>query len=62
MSVTNLNIAKEVDLVTKNVLCNDQKDALYTVFLLFKCKSSYLRGFLFYKSIKFYYNISCREQ
>ncbi|HFO0978897.1 hypothetical protein ACO1LX_10445, partial [Staphylococcus aureus] len=20
------------------------------------------RGFLFYKSIKFYYNISCREQ
>ncbi|HII0816553.1 TPA: hypothetical protein ACYYTS_001322, partial [Staphylococcus aureus] len=21
-----------------------------------------LRGFLFYKSIKFYYNISCREQ
>ncbi|HHQ1584042.1 TPA: hypothetical protein ACSO5M_001966, partial [Staphylococcus aureus] len=22
----------------------------------------YLRGFLFYKSIKFYYNISCREQ
>ncbi|HFE6585454.1 TPA: hypothetical protein ACGJOH_002687, partial [Staphylococcus aureus] len=23
---------------------------------------SQLRGFLFYKSIKFYYNISCREQ
>ncbi|HHE7664945.1 hypothetical protein RCF41_10870, partial [Staphylococcus aureus] len=23
---------------------------------------AYLRGFLFYKSIKFYYNISCREQ
>ncbi|HFD7501836.1 TPA: hypothetical protein ACF50J_002501, partial [Staphylococcus aureus] len=23
MSVTNLNIAKEVDLVTKNVLCNN---------------------------------------
>ncbi|HIH7839534.1 TPA: hypothetical protein ACYSS8_002629, partial [Staphylococcus aureus] len=25
-------------------------------------KVAYLRGFLFYKSIKFYYNISCREQ
>ncbi|HFO1116636.1 TPA: hypothetical protein ACPW8H_002421, partial [Staphylococcus aureus] len=25
-------------------------------------KVSQLRGFLFYKSIKFYYNISCREQ
>ncbi|HHA0470029.1 TPA: hypothetical protein ACOE21_002703, partial [Staphylococcus aureus] len=25
MSVTNLNIAKEVDLVTKNVLCNNSR-------------------------------------
>ncbi|MFA1343377.1 hypothetical protein ACDK89_10795, partial [Staphylococcus aureus] len=25
MSVTNLNIAKEADLVTKNVLCNNSR-------------------------------------
>ncbi|HCW8848707.1 TPA: hypothetical protein OYL82_002058, partial [Staphylococcus aureus] len=29
MSVTNLNIAREVDLVTKNVLCNNSRKMHY---------------------------------
>ncbi|HEA5075148.1 TPA: hypothetical protein RW823_000427 [Staphylococcus aureus] len=63
MSVTNLNIAKEVDLVTKNVLCNNSRKMHYIRSSYYSnVKVANLRGFLFYKSIKFYYNISCREQ
>ncbi|HHD6890785.1 TPA: hypothetical protein ACOT9X_001125 [Staphylococcus aureus] len=63
MSVTNLNIAKEADLVTKNVLCNNSRKMHYIRSSYYSnVKVAYLRGCLFYKSIKFYYNISCREQ
>ncbi|HDD6206362.1 TPA: hypothetical protein PBD64_002424, partial [Staphylococcus aureus] len=56
MSVTNLNIAKEVDLVTKNVLCNNSRKIHYIRSSYYSnVKVAYLRGFLFYKSIKFYY-------
>ncbi|NUW89792.1 hypothetical protein GQX51_11995 [Staphylococcus aureus] len=63
MSVKNLNNAKEVDLGTKNVLCNNSRKMHYIRSSYYSnVKVAYLRGFLFYKSIKFYYNISCREQ
>lgn len=54
MSVTNLNIAKEADLVTKNVLCNNSRKMHYIQSSYYSnVKVAYLRGFLFYKSIKF---------
>lgn len=63
MSVTNLNIAKEADLDSKNVLCINSRKMHYIQSSYYSnVKVAYLRGFLFYKSIKFYYNISCREQ
>ncbi|HAR7000107.1 TPA: hypothetical protein PDA62_002343, partial [Staphylococcus aureus] len=53
MSVTNLNIAKEADLVTKNVLCNNSRKMHYIQSSYYSnVKVAYLRGFLFYKSIK----------
>ncbi|HDH4918658.1 TPA: hypothetical protein PI393_000290, partial [Staphylococcus aureus] len=53
MSVTNLNIAKELDLVTKNVLCNNSRKMHYIRSSYYSnVKVAYLRGFLFYKSIK----------
>ncbi|HAR6667209.1 TPA: hypothetical protein I2B74_000934 [Staphylococcus aureus] len=56
-------MAKEADLVTKNVLCNNSRKMHYIWSSYYSnVKVAYLRGFLFYKSIKFYYNISCREQ
>lgn len=62
MSVINLNIVKEVDLVIKNVLCNNLRKMYYIWFFYYlNVKVVYLCGFLFYKSIKFYYNIFCRE-
>ncbi|HCW8890480.1 TPA: hypothetical protein OYK21_002632, partial [Staphylococcus aureus] len=49
--------------VTKNVLCNNSRKMHYIRSSYYSnVKVAYLRGFLFYKSIKFYYNISCREQ
>ncbi|HCX9410674.1 TPA: hypothetical protein O0Z68_002221, partial [Staphylococcus aureus] len=50
MSVTNLNIAKELDLVTKNVLCNNSRKMHYIRSSYYSnVKVAYLRGFLFYK-------------
>ncbi|WP_416055397.1 hypothetical protein [Staphylococcus aureus] len=52
MSVTNLNIAKEADLVTKNVLCNNSRKMHYIRSSYYSnVKVAYLRGFLFYKRI-----------
>ncbi|WP_078145882.1 hypothetical protein [Staphylococcus aureus] len=63
MRVTNLNSAKETQLDTKNVLYNNSIKLLYIRSSYYSnVKVADLRGFLFYKSIKFYYNISCREQ
>ncbi|HDT6867185.1 TPA: hypothetical protein QFJ23_000354 [Staphylococcus aureus] len=63
MSVKNLSIAKAADLVTKNDLCNNSRKMHYIRSSYYSnVKVAYLRGFLFYKSIKFYYNISCTEQ
>lgn len=54
MSVTNLNIAKEADLVTKNVLCNNSRKMHYIRSSYYSnVKVAYLRGFLFYKSLNF---------
>ncbi|NGS24285.1 hypothetical protein G6X33_12585, partial [Staphylococcus aureus] len=55
MSVTNLNIAREVDLVTKNVLCNNSRKMHYIRSSYYSnVKVAYLRGFLFYKSCLLY--------
>ncbi|MGV1143221.1 hypothetical protein ACV56Z_02520 [Staphylococcus aureus] len=55
-------MAKEVDLVTKNVLCNNSRKMHYIRSSYYSNVKVVVSGFLFYKSIKFYYNISCREQ
>ncbi|ORN75527.1 hypothetical protein B7987_07210 [Staphylococcus aureus] len=48
MSVTNLNIAREVDLVTKNVLCNNSRKMHYIRSSYYSnVKVAYLRGIIY---------------